>query len=129
MDAQLKTLTVDERTLSVTWSDGRTSRYHYFWLRDNCPQLRHPSTNHRVVETSSLPADVRPASAEITPAGELKIVWQQDGHESRFGPAWLRAYDYSNHCSHANAATESGISANGWRVDKASTCTCAAFSR
>ena len=75
MDAQLKTLTVDERTLSVTWSDGRTSRYHYFWLRDNCPQLRHPSTNHRVVETSSLPADVRPASAEITPAGELKIVW------------------------------------------------------
>ena len=97
MDAQLKTLTVDERTLSVTWSDGRTSRYHYFWLRDNCPQLRHPSTNHRVVETSSLPADVRPASAEITPAGELKIVWQQDGHESRFAPAWLRAYDYSNH--------------------------------
>ena len=97
MDSQLKTLTADERMLSVTWSDGRTSRYHYFWLRDNCPQLRHPSTNHRVVETSSLPADVRPASAEITPAGELKIVWQHDGHESRFAPAWLRAYDYSNH--------------------------------
>jgi gamma-butyrobetaine dioxygenase len=96
MDAQIKTISTGERALSVIWSDGRTSTYHYFWLRDNCPQLRHPSTNHRVVETSSLPADVRPTSTEITAAGELKIVWQHDAHESRFAPTWLRAYDYSN---------------------------------
>ncbi len=96
MDEHIKTIAIGERALSIGWSDGRTSTYHYFWLRDNCPQLRHPSTNHRVVETSSLPADVRPASAEITAAGELKIVWQHDAHESRFARAWLRAYDYSN---------------------------------
>jgi gamma-butyrobetaine dioxygenase len=96
MNEHIKTIATGERTLSITWSDGRTSTYHYFWLRDNCPQLRHPSTNHRVVETSSLPADVRPTSAEITAAGELKIVWQHDAHGSRFAPAWLRAYDYSN---------------------------------
>jgi len=86
-----------ERALQISWTDGQRSTFHYFWLRDNCPQLRHASTNHRVIETSSLPADVRPARAEISAAGELCIVWQHDNHESRFAPAWLRAYDYSNH--------------------------------
>jgi gamma-butyrobetaine dioxygenase len=92
---QIKSVTQADRTLSVQWSNGSTSRFHYFWLRDNCPQLRHPSTNHRVVETSSIPADVRPTLAEISPTGELRIVWQPDGHESRFSPSWLCAYDYS----------------------------------
>ncbi len=95
-EATLHSVDTGDRALTVTWSNGRASRYHYFWLRDNCPQLRHPSTNHRVVETSSLPADVRPATAAITPAGELRIVWQHDGHESCYAPAWLRAFDYSN---------------------------------
>ena len=72
MDIHIKALTIGERALTMTWSDGRASTYHYFWLRDNCPQLRHPSTNHRVVETSSLPADVRPASAEITAGWRVK---------------------------------------------------------
>ncbi len=94
--ATLTSVDIGERALTATWSDGRRSHYHYFWLRDNCPQLRHPSTNHRVVETSSLPIVVRPAVAEVAPSGELRIVWQHDGHESRFAPAWLRAYDYSN---------------------------------
>ncbi len=96
MDTHIKTLSSGERAVTVTWSDGRVSTYHYFWLRDNCPQLRHPSTNHRVVETSSLPVDVRPASMEIAGSGELAITWQHDGHHSRFAPAWLRAFDYSN---------------------------------
>ena len=86
-----------ERSLTLEWADGRRSQFHYLWLRDNCPQLRHKTTNHRVVETSSLPDDVRPAQAFINAAGGLQIVWQHDGHESVFDPSWLRAYDYSNH--------------------------------
>ena len=85
-----------ERALEIGWSDGRVSTFHYFWLRDNCPQLRHKTTNHRVVESSTLPIDVQPARAEVNGAGELQIVWQHDRHESCFDPAWLRAYDYSN---------------------------------
>jgi gamma-butyrobetaine dioxygenase len=96
MNIHLKKLDLNDSALTVHWSDGRSSRFHYFWLRDNCPQLRHPSTNHRVVETSSLPADVRPSQASINSAGELVIVWAHDGHASTFMPDWLRRYDYAN---------------------------------
>lgn len=96
MEPTIQQVTLSERSLDLHWSDGRQSLFHYFWLRDNCPQLRHQSTNHRVVETSSLPADVRPAAATINDQGELHIVWQHDQHESYFPPAWLRTYDYAN---------------------------------
>lgn len=96
MEPTIEQLTCGERALALHWSDGRQSLFHYFWLRDNCPQLRHKSTNHRVVETSSIPADVCPATATVNEQGELHIVWQHDQHESCFAPAWLRAYDYAN---------------------------------
>ncbi len=96
METAIVEVTMGERAVEVGWSDGRRSNYHYFWLRDNCPQLRHKTTNHRVVESSTLPTDVRPALAAVNEAGELHLVWQHDRHESCFDPAWLRAYDYSN---------------------------------
>jgi gamma-butyrobetaine dioxygenase len=96
MSPVITSITTSGQTLQLEWDDGQRSIFHYFWLRDNCPQLRHKTTNHRVVETSSIPTDVRPTLAEVNTAGELRIVWQYDGHESRFAPSWLRAYDYSN---------------------------------
>ena len=96
MEPTIQQVTLSERSLDLHWSDGRQSLFHYFWLRDNCPQLRHKSTNHRVVETSSLPADVRPALAAVNAKGELHIVWAHDQHESYFPPAWLRTYDYAH---------------------------------
>lgn len=96
MEPTIQQVTLSERALELHWSDGRQSLFHYFWLRDNCPQLRHKSTNHRVVETSSIPPDVRPALAEVNTNGELHVIWAHDQHESCFAPAWLRTYDYAN---------------------------------
>ncbi len=99
--ATIEQVTSGERALQIVWGDGQRSTFHYFWLRDNCPQLRHKTTNHRVVESSSIPVDTRPVLTEINDAGELRIIWQHDGHESRFSPSWLCAYDYSNHAQRA----------------------------
>jgi gamma-butyrobetaine dioxygenase len=96
VDAIIEKAVAGERAVEIAWSDGQQSTFHYFWLRDNCPQLRHKTTNHRVVESSSIPRDVRPERVEINTAGELRIIWQHDSHESRFAPAWLRQYDYAN---------------------------------
>lgn len=96
MQPMISEVITGERALTIGWSNEQHSTFHYFWLRDNCPQLRHKTTNHRVVESSSIPTDVRPAQAAINGTGELHIVWQHDGHESCFSPAWLRTYDYSN---------------------------------
>jgi gamma-butyrobetaine dioxygenase len=84
-----------DRSLTVAFDDGTTGRFHYLWLRDNCPQLRHASTHHRVVETSSIPADVHPSQVEVT-ADAVRITWAHDDHVSVFPIDWLRAHDYSN---------------------------------
>ena len=86
---------VDERSLQLAWPDGARSTFHHLWLRDNCPQLRHATTGHRVAETSEIPADVHPASARID-GDALVLTWAHDGHVSTFPLAWLRAHDYSN---------------------------------
>jgi len=81
----------------VGWSDGRTADFHGFWLRDNCPcsQCRHPLTLELVLDHLSVPADVVPRRVERTPAGELRLTWEPDGHQSAFDPDWLRDHAYS----------------------------------
>ena len=88
-------LRCDDRTLVVSWDDGRVSTFHFVWLRDNCPQLRHATTNHRVVETSEIPTDIRPATVAVGRTGAVEVTWAHDGHVSTFDANWLRAYDYS----------------------------------
>ena len=84
------------KTLNIEWADGGVSRFLFFWLRDNCPQLRHVTTGHRAVETSSIPRDVHPSQAIITPSGSVEITWEHDAHVSTFTPGWLRENDYGN---------------------------------
>ncbi len=80
--------------LEVAWADGRTSRYLHLWLRDNCPQLRHATTGHRVAETSDIPDDVHPSDASVTADGDVRVTWAHDAHVSTFDAAWLREHDY-----------------------------------
>jgi alpha-ketoglutarate-dependent taurine dioxygenase len=88
------------RSLEVEWADGSISTFHYLWLRDNCPLLLHPSTHHRVAETSELPDDVRPVSVTVANDGALEIRWAHDEHLSRYQPDWLQRYDYSKGARH-----------------------------
>ncbi len=86
--------TIDGRVVAATFADGRRTVFHHRWLLDNCPQLRHPATGHRVLETSTIPADVTPSTVAVTAAGELQLCWA-DGHVSTFDPGWLAAHDYA----------------------------------
>ncbi len=92
----IRELTNGDRELTINWANGDVSRLLHFWLRDNCPQLRHATTKHRAVETSSIPVDVHPASSIVTDNGDVEITWAHDGHRSTFTTSWLRANDYSN---------------------------------
>jgi gamma-butyrobetaine dioxygenase len=87
---------LDERVLRVTWNDGTVSRYHYLWLRDNCPQLVHPSTGHRIADTASIPEGCHPSQVQVVDASSVRVTWRHDGHVSTFAGAWLRDHDYSN---------------------------------
>lgn len=78
----------------LSWSPGGESApIDWFWLRDHCPcaECLHPETLQRQVDTFSLPADIAPRRLELTPAGEVDIVWEPDGHASRYPAALLTA--------------------------------------
>lgn len=89
--------------VTIVWSDGSNSRFHNFWLRDNCPQLRHAATNHRVVETSVIPATASPSGVAVLDGNAVQITWDFDSHVSTFTADWLRANDYSNGARYSRA--------------------------
>jgi len=82
----------------VMWADGGRSTFHHLWLRDNCPcpSCRHQSVPERLVDTLSIPDDVAPATAAVSPAGGLDVTWAGDRHRSSFGAAWLAAHAYDD---------------------------------
>ncbi|WP_323991862.1 gamma-butyrobetaine hydroxylase-like domain-containing protein [Nguyenibacter sp. L1] len=96
--------TADDSEVVITWEDGHVSRFHYGWLRENCP---HPSSRHvrareRIVRPLSIPESIRPLEIAIDGSGALLVTWDEADksdsaahHQSRFHPGWLRAHCYT----------------------------------
>lgn len=86
------------RVLRVTWSDGRLSRYHALWLRDNGsdPVNLNLETREQNTDVTALPRDLAAAEASLDGSGALVVRWAPCGTVSRFHPGWLYAHDYTN---------------------------------
>ncbi|XP_049851963.1 trimethyllysine dioxygenase, mitochondrial-like isoform X2 [Schistocerca gregaria] len=80
------------RSLHVTWSDQRTSQFHWNWLRDHCQK----ATNASKLKTNALnlsPPKTGPVKTAII-ANTLEVAWD-DGLRSIYPLDWLRRNDYS----------------------------------
>jgi gamma-butyrobetaine dioxygenase len=90
-DHQLTRVALRDDSAVVTWSDGRDTPLHRFFLRDNCTCARCylPLTREQLFEIADAPADLGFADAAIDAAGDLVVRWS-DGHVSRYAPGWLR---------------------------------------
>lgn len=80
--------------LELSWSDGKVSRFHYLWLRDNCPTTLHPDTQERVFNQLTISADIHPLNLSVV-NDTLVIDWSEQNHRSEFSGSWLRAHAYS----------------------------------
>jgi gamma-butyrobetaine dioxygenase len=80
--------------VAVAWEGGRTSEFHYVWLRDNCgcDDCRHVIAGERLSDPASIPLDLA-ASSAVAASGDLHLVWP-DGHESLFSADWLSQHAY-----------------------------------
>ncbi|KAL4811513.1 hypothetical protein BDV18DRAFT_129517 [Aspergillus unguis] len=60
------------------------------FLRDNCrcPKCVHPDTSQRIVDTFSIPEDIKATGVDDTQQGVIKIQWS-DGHLSSYPIHWL----------------------------------------
>ncbi len=83
----------DPQVVGLRWSDGQESIVHSLMLRDRCCCLscRHEKSLERTLDQIAYPIDIAPDDAIILPNGDLRIVWNVDGHVSVFSPGWLRA--------------------------------------
>ncbi len=90
-DHHLAQVALGDDDAVVTWSDGRETPLHRFFLRDNCTcaQCYLPLTREQLFEITDAPADLRFAGAGIDVGGDLVVDWS-DGHVSRYAPGWLR---------------------------------------
>ena len=89
----IKKVTKTNKTLNINWSDGKKSKFHFLWLRDNCPSDIHPTARERLFNLISVTENICPASYKINNKGKLEIKWNEGNHISYFEPIWLR-----NHC-------------------------------
>jgi gamma-butyrobetaine dioxygenase len=82
----------DPQVLQLRWSDGREQAFHALWLREQCPcgSCRHPASLERVLDQESYSLDLVPARVTVGADGGLSVIWDGDGHVSRYGAGWLR---------------------------------------
>jgi gamma-butyrobetaine dioxygenase len=84
--------------LEVNWINGHKSKFHYIWLRDNCPcrKCRDPLSRQRLFDTADIPISIVPSGVRLDDVGQLELRWSSDDHRSVFEVNWLRSHCYSN---------------------------------
>ena len=82
----------DGKKVEIKWSDGHRSKFHFLWLRDNCPCCVHPDTREPIFNVVSIPDDLLISSVSATQKNSLKVVWSGEPHTSHFHSGWLRSH-------------------------------------
>jgi len=98
----------DGRILTLDWSDGRVSRYHAVWLRNNAcdPATFNLDTREIALSPLDLPEHIGIDTCTLAPDGTVAVRFTPEGHDARFDAAWLRLHDYSNGGRTDDAAVE-----------------------
>ncbi len=80
--------------LSIKWGDDFKSKFHFLWLRDNCPTAIHPTANMRVFNILTVSKAIFPKEFKIQNK-KLNINWSENKHQSEFDLKWLRDHCYT----------------------------------
>ena len=101
--SEVKILGIEQKEsyLAVDIS-GTVSRFHYFWLRDNCPDCR-SRNGQKLHETNLVDAHVRPTAIVQTDKA-ITVDWSDDT-KSTFPVEFLTAWVYDNADASARTIT------------------------
>ncbi len=80
--------------LSIKWADNFKSKFHFLWLRDNCPTAIHPTANMRVFNILSVNKKIFPKEFQVKKR-KLNIFWSENNHQSQYELKWLRDHCYT----------------------------------
>ena len=80
--------------LEVYWGDNHISKFHFLWLRDNCPTAFHKDTRMRNFNILSVTKKIRPINFRFNKKS-LHVSWSENNHNSIFNLKWLRDNCYT----------------------------------
>ena len=92
-------LTKKSQYIEILWADKHISKFHFLWLRDNCPSAFHQDTRMRKFNILSVSEKIKPLNLNHTPT-TLKINWSEGNHNSVFKLKWLRDFCYTEKNQH-----------------------------
>ena len=91
---KLQSATQKPNCLELNWNDGKVARFHFLWLRDNCPSNLHPDTQERVFNQLTVSENIHPEHFYVAD-DTLSIDWSEQSHHSEFTGQWLREHAYA----------------------------------
>ena len=96
MQDKYKVIKITKRSkyIEVLWNDKHISKFHFLWLRDNCPTAFHEDTRMRKFNILSISSKIKPLNIFHTRT-TLKIIWSEGNHNSIFKLKWLRDFCYN----------------------------------
>lgn len=98
----------------VTWDDGASSRFDFWWLIDNSPMPEHVNRDTRepILDLSALPDGFHATAATVEPGGGVHVAWSHGVSASRYHPGWLAAHTYDAPACDGRANDGSGFDAD-----------------
>ena len=87
-------LTKKSQYIEILWADKHISKFHFLWLRDNCPSAFHQDTRMRKFNILSVSEKIKPLNLNHSTT-TLKINWSEGNHNSVFKLKWLRDFCYT----------------------------------
>ena len=96
MQDKYKVIKITKRSkyIELLWNDKHISKFHFLWLRDNCPTAFHKDTRMRKFNILSVSEKIKPLNLYYT-STTLKIIWSEGNHNSIFKLKWLRDFCYT----------------------------------
>ena len=91
---KVKKISLKRKYLEIYWHDKHISKFHFLWLRDNCPTAFHKYTRMRSFNILSVSKKIRPIKYNFS-SKNISINWSENNHYSTYNLKWLRDNCYS----------------------------------
>jgi alpha-ketoglutarate-dependent taurine dioxygenase len=77
-------------SLTLQWTDGRSSQFAAIWLRDNQSEHRDVHSGQRLLDIADFPAAPKIRTASLR-AGVVQVQWENEPHAASFDVGWFAA--------------------------------------
>ena len=91
----IKKINKEKNYIKIVWSDSQVSKFHFLWLRDNCPSNEHIHARQKIFNIIDVSEKIFPKKYFINKKDNLQIEWSEKRHISNFPLKWLKKNCYT----------------------------------